>query len=65
MQKMEEYNERTGRILSISGVAGNKIPVSFKTVDGEMLRADVPADTEGIKDLQICARQQNLLTRAF
>jgi hypothetical protein len=52
MQKMEEYNERTGRILSISGVAGNKVAISFKTVDGEMLRADVPADTEGIKDFR-------------
>ncbi len=52
MQMMEEYNERTGRILSISGAAGNKVAVSFKTVDGEVLRADVPADTEGIKDLR-------------
>ncbi len=52
MQEMEEYNETTGRILSISGAAGNKVAVGFKTVDAELLRADVPADTEGIKELR-------------
>jgi hypothetical protein len=53
MQKPEKYVQGTGRVLSVSTAIAGKVCLTFKTIDGDRLKAVVPADMEAIKD--ICA----------